>query len=63
MNTHLNYEAVRQRQEELVRRAERVRQERAGEAHGPVAREPRVADRLLVKLRLRRPAEAPAPTR
>jgi hypothetical protein len=63
MPTHLDYVAVRQGQHELAREAERVRQEREGHSPAPVSREPRFGGRLLVMLRLRRPAQAPAPTR
>ena len=59
MSTHLDYAAVRQRQDEQARRAERVRQEREGQA--PAWRE-RLADRLFVGRRPSRPAEAPVGT-
>jgi hypothetical protein len=63
MPTHLEYVAVRQRQERLARQADRVRQEREGLAPAPAARERRFPGRLFARLRLRRPAEAPAPSR
>ena len=61
MPTHLQYTVVRQQQHELARRAERVRQEREGQAPAPAWRE-RIADRLFVRRRPSRPAEAPAGT-
>jgi hypothetical protein len=63
MPTHLDYVAVRQGQEQLAQRAERVRQEREG--LGPVRafRERRFAGPLFARLRPRDPAEAPASTR
>jgi hypothetical protein len=63
MPTHLDYAAVRQGQDELARRAERTRQERDGLVPAPGSRELRFAGRLFARLRLRRPAEAPASTR
>jgi hypothetical protein len=61
MPTHLEYTAVRQQQDELARRAERVRQEREGFAPVPPWRE-RLTARLFVGRRPSRPAEAPAGT-
>jgi hypothetical protein len=63
MPTHLDYVAVRQRQEEFARQAERVRQEREGLAPAPASRARRFPGRLFARLRLRRPVEAPASTR
>jgi hypothetical protein len=63
MPTHLDYVSVRQGQERLARHAERVRQEREGLAPAPAWRERRFPGRLFARLRLRRPAGAPASTR
>jgi hypothetical protein len=63
MPTHLDYLVVRQRQHELARRAERVRQEREGLALAPASRERGLTRRLFMRLGLRRPAEAPASSR
>lgn len=63
MPTHLDYVALRQRQDELAQRAERVRQEREGFAPAPGWRERPFVGRLFARLRLRRPAEAPASSR
>jgi hypothetical protein len=61
MQSHLNYVTVRQREDDLARRAERVRQEREGLAPVPESDERRGLVSLLA--RLRRPAQAPAGTR
>lgn len=63
MPTHLDYVAVRRRQDELARRTERVRQDREGLAPAPGSRERRGLVSILARLRPRRPAEAPASTR
>jgi len=63
MPTHLDYIALKQRQDELAQRAERVRQEREGLAPAPARRGLRFAGGLFTRLRPRQPAEAPASTR
>ena len=63
MPTHLDYVAVRQCQDGIALRAERVRQEREGRSTAPAPRERRFAARLFGRLRLRRPADAPASSR
>ena len=56
MPTHLDYVAVRQCQDDIARRAERVRQEREGRSTAPASRKSGFAGRLFGRLRLRRPA-------
>ncbi len=63
MPTHLDYVTARERQHELARQAERARQVRESLASAPAARERGVLVGLFARLRLRRPAEAPASTR
>ncbi len=63
MPTHLDYVAVRQRQNEIARQAERVRQERDGRSLEPASPERSFPGRLFTRLRLRRPANAPASSR
>jgi hypothetical protein len=61
MQSHLNYVTVRQLEDNLARRAERVRQEREGLARAPASVQRRGLVNLFAKLR--RPAQAPAGTR
>jgi hypothetical protein len=62
MPSHLDYTVVRQRQQELARRAERARQARDGASAAPGAGK-RTVRLLFATLRMRRPASAPASTR